>query len=113
METYMKQAILNLKNYIKELNKEQKSDKIQRKTVHVPEGFIRIKKAKTAAEDVRDRKETLRMLYRIYEEWREKETTADPNFHNWVITGWGRASKFKSLKSGLWDKFTKSSEPEA
>lgn len=115
METYMKQAILNLKNYIKELNKEQKSDKIQRKTVHVPEGFKRTKDPRDAAMDVQDRREKLRMLYRIYEEWREKETTADPNFNEWLEDGWwsSRKSRYSNLKSEVWDKFTESSEPEA
>ena len=112
MENYEKQAILSLKNRIKELNAEQKTDKIQRKTVHVPEGFKRTKSAKDAAMDVADRKVDLRMLYKIYEIWREKETTADPNFHNWIISNWGYGSRFENLKSELWDKYTKTSEKE-
>lgn len=109
----MKQAILNLKNYIKELNVEQKSDKLQRKTVHVPEGFKRTKGADEATEDVRDRRITLRMLYRIYEDWREKETSADPNFQEWLDSNWGYNRRYSQLKSDVWDKCTKNSEKES
>lgn len=108
----METNILELKNYIKELNAEQKADKLQRKTVHVPEGFVRTKSCWEATEDVKERRETLRMLYRIYEIWREKEVSADPNFENWVHE-WGRKRKFDTLFEEVWQKFMKSSKPEA
>lgn len=106
-------AILNLKNYIKELNAEQKADKLQRKTVHVPEDFVRTKSSWEATEDVRSRKETLRMLYRIYEIWREKETSADPNFDSWLKDEWGRERRYNDLFQDVWNKFVKSSKQEA
>lgn len=108
----MEKHILELKNYIKELNAEQKADKLQRKTVHVPEGFVRTKSSWEATEDVRERKETLRMLYRIYEVWRDKEVSADPNFESWVHE-WGRKRKFDDLFEEVWQKFMKSSSPDA
>lgn len=109
----MKQMILNLKNFIKELNVEQKADKLQRKTVNVPEGFVRTKSSWEATSDVLDRKEKLRMLYRVYELWREKETSADPNFEQWLHGMWGREGRFKNLQSEIWDRFAKSTKEEA
>lgn len=113
MENYQKQAIANLKNYIKELNVEQKADKLQRKEVHVPEGFVRVKPSWQATEDVKERRETLRMLYKIYEIWRDKEESADPNFENWLVEMWGRKKKYDNLFEEVWEKFMKSSKPAA
>ena len=109
----MKDAIVNLKNYIKELNEEQKFDKVQRKTEHFPENLKRTKSSWEAAEDVRQRTETLRMLYRIYEIWREKEISADPEFENWLREKWGRKERFDRVFEETWEKFMKSSKQAA
>lgn len=108
----MKDSILNLKDFIKELNKEQRFDKIQRKTERFPENLKRTKSAWEAAEDVRSRTEELRMLYKIYEIWREKEVSADPNFDKWVHE-WGRKNRYDDLFEEVWQKFVKSSKQEA
>lgn len=110
MENYQKQAILNLKNYIKELNVEQKADKLQRKDVHVPDGFVRVKTPYQAYEDVKDRREKLRMLYKIYEIWRDKEVSADPNFEVWLVSKWGRKKMYDEVFEEVWEKFMKSSK---
>lgn len=109
----MKQMILNLKNFIKELNVEQKADKLQRKTVHVPEGFVRTKPSWEATQDVEIRRDSLRCLYRIYEIWRGKETSADPNFDQWLDSEWGRRRNFDNYRQEIWDKCAKSTKEEA
>lgn len=80
----MKTNIANLKNYIKELNVEQKADKLQRKTVHLPEGFQRTKEPWDAEEEVRSRRLKLRMLYHIYNKLRNR-----PVVHPEVESWWG------------------------
>jgi hypothetical protein len=110
----METSIINLKNYIKELNKEQKADKLQRKTVHLPENFVRTKEPWDAADDVLSRREKLRMLYKIYEIWREKEDrTGDPNFQTWLAEEWGRKKRYDKLFEDVWERFMKNSKPEA
>lgn len=79
----MKTNIANLKNYIKELNVEQKADKLQRKTVHLPEGFKRTKEPWDAAQDVLNRREELRVLYHIYNKLRNR-----PEVHPEVESYW-------------------------
>jgi hypothetical protein len=109
----METNVLNLKNYIKELNAEQKADKLQRKTVHVPEGFVRTKQPWEATEDVKERREKLRMLYQIYDIWRDKEVVSDKNFESWLAEEWGRKSRYHKVFEEVWQKFMKSSKPAA
>jgi hypothetical protein len=70
--TIMNEYILNLKNRIKELNVEQKADKLQRKTVKL--SVPRTKDPYDAQCDVLTRKMTLRIMYNLYAILRGKAT---------------------------------------
>lgn len=69
----MKQNILNFKNEIKALVKEQKVNKLNRKTDRLPENFVRTKPAWQAAEDANSLKYTLECAYMAYAILRGKD----------------------------------------
>lgn len=77
----MNEYILNLKNEIKELNVEQKADKLQRKTVYL--SVPRTKDPFEAQMDVITRKETLRILYNLYNILRGKTNEIDDGDHSY------------------------------
>ena len=52
------------------------------------------------------------MLYQIYDIWRDKEV-ADKNFESWLSEEWGRKRRYDELFEEVWQKFMKSSSPDA
>ena len=87
----MNEYILNLKNKIKELNVEQKADKLQRKTVNL--SVPRTKDPYDAQYDVLVRKQTLRILYNLYNILRGKTKEIDDGDHSW-----GYRNQYGALK---------------
>ena len=69
----MKANILNFKNEIKSLVAEQKVNKLNRKTVHLPENFKRTKETWRATMDAQNLSYDLRCAYMAYAILRGKD----------------------------------------